>query len=438
MKKRNGLLLAILISLIALTFTACNAKNTNDGLSAYEIAVKNGFEGSEVDWLESLRYTNTIKETHNNYNVNVNSDKDVSVAANIGLKSVVSIYCKHTVEERVYVGMYPFGQYQTQERQVQSAGSGVIYRIDEDGSAYVITNHHVVYENDSTAENHISNDISIFLYGMEGSNYAIPAVYVGGSQNYDIAVLKIENNSILKNSVNNNTINAVDFADSNGIKAGQTSIAIGNPEAEGISVTCGIVSVESEYITMQAVDEKNTVTLRVIRTDTAVNSGNSGGGLFNDQGKLIGIVNAKISDSSVENIAYAIPANVAKAIADNIIYNNRIYNSSTVMRVMLGATIQTGELRTELDSDGFLVKTETAVISDITSDSIVKDILQIGDVLQSVKIGNNDAVTVTRSYQFIDALLNARVDDEITIVFSRNGTQQNATFKITQNCISEY
>ncbi len=81
---------------------------------------------------------------------------------------------------------------------MQSAGSGVIYRIDEDGSAYVITNHHVVYENDSTAENHISNDISIFLYGMEGSNYAIPAVYVGGSQNYDIAVLKIENNSILK------------------------------------------------------------------------------------------------------------------------------------------------------------------------------------------------------------------------------------------------
>ena len=189
---------------------------------------------------------------------------------------------------------------------------------------------------------------------------------------------------------------------------------------------------------MQAVDEKNTVTLRVIRTDTAVNSGNSGGGLFNDQGKLIGIVNAKISDSSVENIAYAIPANVAKAIADNIIYNNRIYNSSTVMRVMLGVTIQTGELRTELDSDGFLVKTETAVISDITSDSIVKDILQIGDVLQSVKIGNNYSVTVTRSYQFIDALLNARVDDEITIVFSRNGTQQNATFKITQNCISEY
>ena len=79
MKKRNGLLLAILISLIALTFTACNAKNTNDGLSAYEIAVKNGFEGSEVDWLESLRYTNTIKETHNNYNVNVNSDKDLSL-----------------------------------------------------------------------------------------------------------------------------------------------------------------------------------------------------------------------------------------------------------------------------------------------------------------------------------------------------------------------
>ena len=227
--KRFKLLIAALITaLMAVTLCACTA-NVSDNMSAYDIAVKNGFNGSETDWLESLHTTNNIEKTTNNYNINVNSAHDVSIAANIGLKSIVSVYCKHTVVVNTW-----FGQ---QTQQAQSAGSGVIYQLENDGSAYIITNHHVVYENSSTESDKISKDINVYLYGMEGSNYAIPAVYVGGSLNYDIAVLKVTQNNILKAAAEKGVATAVEFADSSKIRAGQTSIAIGNPEAEGISVT---------------------------------------------------------------------------------------------------------------------------------------------------------------------------------------------------------
>ena len=125
--------------------------------------------------------------------------------------------------------------------------------------------------------------------------------------NYDVAVLRIDKSDIVKTAAEKGTLCAVSFGDSDNVAVGQTAIAIGNPEAEGISVSSGIISVTSEDITMTAVDESSTVTMRVIRTDTAINSGNSGGGLFDTQGKLIGIVNAKMKTEKAENIAYAIP-----------------------------------------------------------------------------------------------------------------------------------
>lgn len=429
-KRTKILIIALIIAAITATLCACDVSNNNSGLSAYEIAVKNGFSGTETEWLESLHTTNTVEKTTNNYNIDVNTAHDVSVAANIGLKSIVSVYCKHTVIVNTW-----FGQ---QTQQAQSAGSGVIYKIESDGSAYIITNHHVVYENDSATSNKISDDISVYLYGMEGAQYAIPAVYVGGTLNYDIAVLKVTANDILKKAIEKGVATAVEFADSSEIRAGQTSIAIGNPEAEGISVTCGIISVDSEYIDMTAVDNRTKISLRVIRTDTAVNSGNSGGGLFNDEGKLIGIVNAKSGDNDVENIAYAIPCNVAKAIADNIIYYNSTRNTKCVMRVLLNVTVQTGGLSTELDEQtGFINKIEQVQISSVNDNSIVKDKLQAGDIINSVTIGNV-TTQITRQYQFIDALLDARVGNDITIEFTRENIKQTVTVTVTESCLAEY
>lgn len=434
-KRFNLLVICLLAITLVVTLSACGlvgnlTQPNNDGLSAYEIAVKNGYEGTETEWLSSLHTTNTVEKTTNNYNVDLNGARDVSVAANIGLKSIVSVYCKHTVITNTW-----FGQ---QTQQAQSAGSGVIYQLESDGSAYIITNHHVVYENDSATSNKISNDINVYLYGMEGTAYAIPATYVGGSQNYDIAVLKVTSNSILKDAIERGVATAVEFANSNNVRAGQTSIAIGNPEAEGISVTCGIVSVDSEYIDMTAVDEKTQISLRVIRTDTAVNSGNSGGGLFDDTGKLIGIVNAKSGDNSVENIAYAIPCNVAKAIADNIIYYHNTRNTQCVMRVLLNVTVQTSGLSTSIDGQtGFITKIEQVKIASVSNNSIVKGKLQEGDIINSVTIGGA-TTQITRQYQFIDTLLNARVGNDVTINFTRNGENKSTTVTITESCLAEY
>lgn len=138
-------------------------------------------------------------------------------------------------------------------------------------------------------------------------------------------------NEVLKNS----DAKEVEIANSNEINVGDKAIAIGNSEALGISATSGIVSVDSEYITMLSLDEKAYVDHRVIRIDTAVNGGNSGGGLFNSNGQLIGIVNAKITDDSIENIAFAIPSNVAISIAQNILNNNGYF-----MRLILGVTLK--------------------------------------------------------------------------------------------------
>ena len=164
-----------------------------------------------------------------------------------------------------------------------------------------------MYDSNSNTDNHISDKIYIYLYGLESEAYAIPATYVGGSANYDIAVLRVDKNDILLDAIETGAAMAVTVANSDELTPGMTTIAIGNPSSSdadlgGISVTKGIVSVDSEYITMSAIDTSGEVQFRVIRIDAPVNSGNSGGGLFNDKGELIGIVNAKISSSSVENI----------------------------------------------------------------------------------------------------------------------------------------
>lgn len=109
-------------------------------------------------------------------------------------------------------------------------------------------------------------------------------------------------------------------------------------------MTEGALSVESEYISLTAADEKSTIDFRVMRTDAAINSGNSGGALFDAQGKLIGITNAKRVDQlesdrttidSVDNIGYALPITQVKYAVENILDNN-----GGIKRAMFGISVQ--------------------------------------------------------------------------------------------------
>ncbi len=214
------------------------------------------------------------------------SDTELSgteVAAIIS-PSVVSI----TTEE-VEMSQYWFGE------QVSSgAGSGVIYSSD----GYIITCAHVVESADT-----------ITVTTADGTEY--DATLVGLDESNDIAVIKIDADNLTPATL----------GDSDTILAGETVYAVGNPGGTlSGTITEGIISAVSRTITV-ALDDygTNTITLNVIQTSAAVSPGNSGGGLFDSSGCLIGIVNAKSTGSDEEGLGFAIPVNTAVQVAEQLI-----------------------------------------------------------------------------------------------------------------------
>ncbi|MBO5269503.1 MAG: trypsin-like peptidase domain-containing protein [Clostridia bacterium] len=443
--KRKGLyfkraLVLLLVLIIPLSLASCFSYG--DLLDHYGITTgtpESGGEPSGTDGASGAETTagdsDPSDETRepgdqiqNNVTIQTNGTGDAKYAAAAGLRSAVSVYATFTT-----TGFWG------NESTGTSAGSGVIYKLDvETGSAFIITNYHVVYNNAANTSNGISNDIKVFLYGMEGSVYAIPATYVGGSMNYDIAVLHVENDRTLKDAAQRGAAAQIKLADSDLVAVGQTAIAIGNPESAGISVTTGIVSVDSEHITMTASDGRSQVSFRVIRIDTAVNSGNSGGGLFNANGELIGIVNAKVTSSDVENIGYAIPSNVARGIADNIIDYCFGKECKTVMRGLLGITVETSALNTSYDAEtGLLHKYEQVRVVEVTTGGLGEKILKSGDIISAIRIGDK-TVEITRQYHLIDAMLDVRVGDAVSLTILRDGKTETVSTTITEDCLAAY
>lgn len=350
-----------------------------------------------------------------------------TAAAAKGLLSAVSVYCNF----KIYSSGY--------ERSETSAGAGVIYKLDKNsGDAYIITNYHVVYNSKASTKNKVSDDIYVYLYGQETvgytePNYAIKATYIGGTMNYDLAVLKVSGSATLAKSA------AVEATVSNSdlVQVLDTAIAIGNPEGAGISATLGSVNVDSEYITMTGADNVSEVSMRVMRVDTAVNSGNSGGGLYNDKGELIGIVNAKMAASSVDNIGYAIPSNVVKAIADNIIYYCSDGERESVYRCLLGITVRISDMYTEIDSDSLKIyKRERVAVEEVNSAGLAKGKLLKGDVIEAITI-DGVRYEVNRMYNVVDSMLNARVGSTVVLSVDRGGAKETVTITVTEATLTQ-
>ncbi len=362
------------------------------------------------------------------YNVTIQGDSASSVAAaSKAVLSAVSIVADHSETNSGWGG---FGESSGSSSNA-SSGSGVIYKLDKSkGEAYVITNHHVVYDSSSG----ISSNIKVYLYGQEGySECAMSASYVGGSLSYDIAILKITGSTTLIKSI----ATEVSIADSDKVAVLDAVVAIGNAQGSGISATAGYVNVDSEYITMLGADEKTEVTLRVIRTDAAVNPGNSGGGLFNAKGELIGIVNAKSANDAVDNIGYAIPSNVAKSIADNIIYYCDGTSKTCVYRCMLGITVTSKNPEAVYDTEtGKIYKTEEVTVTDVTG-TAAKKVLKAGDVLKSITI-DGKTQNITRRHHVIDSMLNARQGSDVVITVERGSEIKQITITITADMIEAY
>lgn len=361
------------------------------------------------------------------------SNGSIAAASAKGLRSAVSIVCNF--QATVQQGGWRPGSGSTTTKNYSSAGSGVIYRLDKDqGDAFIITNYHVVYDASSNTENGISQDISVYLYGCVTEDDAIPATYVGGSIYYDIAVLRIEDSELLRDSF----ACPIEIADSDAVAAGDSAIAIGNAQGYGISVSSGIVSVDSEYITMTAADGRTELSFRVIRVDTAVNSGNSGGGLYDDQGNLIGIVNAKMVDDGVENIGYAIPSNVAISIADNIIDYCYGTDMERVQRALIGITVSATDSKATYDSEtGRISIQEQVFVYEVSKGSLADGNLQAGDVLLSVTL-KGETTSLTRQHQLIDRMLDVRPGDTVELCVLRDGQTHTVTLTITQDCLTAY
>lgn len=431
----KGAISLLCAATMSLSLTACNKVY----ISAYEIAVKNGFEGTEEEWLLSLKgkdgsdapaltfedlyetakkagYTGTLLDFCLQVGVDVVEDNDTAQIAQ-GMTSVVSITC--AFEKDVRSG---WGQTTTTEFYAATAGSGVVLDINKEaGSAYIVTNYHVVYDDECNTDNHVANRIYLYAYGglnlfngktgYDTSGDYMEATYVGGAMDYDIALLKVEGSEVLKNSV----LQKAKVGSSEDVRIGEKAYVIGNPEGAGIAVTGGAISVDSEYINMTSTDGKRTVDYRVIRTDAAINGGNSGGALYNAKGEIVGIVNAKSVGEDMDNMGYALPITQVKEICKNIWDNDGV-----VKRAMLGVVVATNASEVSFDENGDLVTTETFVISSAaTKGAAAYGKLKVGDIFRYIQINDGEKVYFTRQYQLHDQLLSVRMGDKVVLGMTR-------------------
>ena len=440
MKTRIYSIICVICLLFSSAFalTSCNSDNVV-GIVSAEInengeLILNYADGSEQNLGVVVGANGADGVSGSAGTVVINSEKsNISAASAKGLSNAVSITCKF--KATVQAGGWRPGSSNTSSKEYSASGSGVIYKIDKAaGDAFIITNYHVVYDASSNSNNGISEDIKVYIYGSEIEENAIEATYIGGSLYYDIAVLRIEDSEILKNS----SVRAVEISDSDNVTVGDNAIAIGNAQGYGISASFGIVSVDSEYITLTAADGKTSVSFRVMRIDTAVNSGNSGGGLYDDKGNLIGIVNAKIVEDGVENIGYAIPSNVVVSIAENIIDYCYEKDTQRVQRALIGITVSTSDSKSVYNSTtGLISIEETVSVYEVSSGSLADGVLKSGDVLVSATV-NDNTTEITRQHHVIDMMLDVRVGDVVTFNILRGGEEKSVSITITEGCLTEY
>ena len=234
-----------------------------------------------VNYLEDKNKTSSGSLTINQ--IIPDTDESGELASELSTVQIVEQTADAVVEittESVTTGVFA-------QQYIQSgAGSGVII----DSAGYIVTNHHVI---DSAQK------ITVTL--RTGESYE--AEIIGSDSQIDLALLKIETENLT----------AAVFGNSDALKVGQRTVAIGNPLGQlGGSVTEGIISALDRDVVVDG------QTMSLMQTDTAINPGNSGGGLFDAQGALIGIVVAKSSGSEVEGLGFAIPVNDAVDVISDL------------------------------------------------------------------------------------------------------------------------
>ena len=364
------------------------------GAGAYMLSQENLFDDNNANIYQGNRENSVIDI------VNVDTSKKMTAAEvyATNVNSTVGITTSVTTN---------FWGYQTTS---PASGSGFV--LSDDG--YIITNYHVI-------EN--SNSITVTFY----DSTSLPAQIVGYDASNDIAVLKVD----AKN------LKPVTLGDSANINVGDEVIAIGNPLGElTFSLTRGVVSALDRQVTTS-----NNATMSLIQTDCAINSGNSGGALFNLYGEVIGITNAKYSGNSssgasIDNIGFAIPVNRIRTIVEDII------EKGFVSKPYIG--VRVGTVSEEAQRYGL---PKGAALYEIAENSPAEDAgLQVNDIVVAIdekeitsgadminivsdaKIGQVMKFTVYRNSNYIDVNLTVGEQTQSAIPTDQQTTNSNNFF----------
>ncbi len=332
----------------------------------------------------------------------VSSGMTTAQVAKMVSPSVVVI----TTEQVVYSQWSWYGQSQVES----GAGSGVI--ISSDG--YILTCDHVV----SGASN--------ITVTIGDDDYT--ATVVGEDSTSDVAVLKIDANGLTPAVV----------GDSDTLTVGDNVLAVGNPLGElGGTVTSGIVSALNRSVSIQSSGSVNTMSL--VQMDASVSPGNSGGGLFNMNGELVGVVNAKSSDSDAEGLGFAIPINDAMKVAQDLLENGyvtgRPYMGITYLAVTDAQTAQQlgvnayGIYVADVVKGGPADKAGLKVGDRIVSidGTEVAQKTDLGTIIQQHSAGDTLSITVARDGQMQTVSLTlGEKNNSTTAAAAQQQEQQNA------------
>ena len=285
-----------------------------------------------------------------------------------------------TTEQVVYSQWSWYGQNQVES----GAGSGVI--ISSDG--YILTCAHVV------------DGASTITVTIGDKDYT--ATLVGEDTTSDIAVIKIDADGLTPATVGN----------SDSLKVGQSVMAVGNPLGElGGTVTGGMISALNRSVTIQGSSSVNTMSL--IQMDASVSPGNSGGGLFNMNGELVGIVNAKSSSSDAEGLGFAIPINDAIKVAQELLENGYVTG-----RPYLGITylaVTDAQTASQLGVNAYGVY----VVEVVKGGPAEKAGLQAGDRIVSV-----DGTEIASKDDLGTLMQKHAAGDTLSITIARDGQMQ--------------
>lgn len=290
-----------------------------------------------------------------------------------------------------YGGFFGYGSQGNNGSQgMTGVGTGII--MSKDG--YIVTNAHVIYDDE-----YGYGEASSVQIQMSDEETTYDARIVAYDKEADIAVLKIDADNLTP----------AEFGDSSSCEVGEMVVAIGNPLGLQFqnTVTCGIISALDRKVTIN----DNTMTL--IQTDTAINNGNSGGPLINSSGQVIGINSAKMSstysgEATVEGIGFAIPMSEAKSIVDDLINYGYVTG-----RPQLGISCQDV---TEAVSQAYNIPVGAYIFSVTAGGAADQAGLQPGDVITGIQ---DQTISTTEE---LNAVKNQyKAGDTITLTYVRAG-----------------